>query len=219
VDFLCVLQIAQDHTSCRACADQHHAAGRIVHLPPQQPVPLQLNEPVCKAYGQREHELNDDPAHIKGDRHPHEQHRDAGGIDGSEDERSRRGPRKLGIACEAPEALIQLEQPEDEYADNRIDRQEMEPRHEVVIRYARILAVKADPERGKIRARRHDDIVNCQKDRRHMEIFKRKTRLFVDWNGMLLSHFSFPHKPTSCFLREVRRHPPIPYSSFFVLFA
>ena len=45
---------------------------------------------------------------------------------------------------------------------------------------------------------------SAKKNRCHMKIFKWRTILLVDWNVILLSHISSPHKTNSCFLREAR---------------
>ena len=144
-DFRRLVDIAQNHTPCRAAADQHDAAGRdailrcIVFAQEQY-------KSVRKAYTDDKNKLQQGAEHIVGDWHPAKQCCNQNSMESTGQYRGYDHSYKLRIAGKTPDAPIQAKSPEDKQADHCIGRSKAKPRSQIVARNFSKMAVKAQPK-------------------------------------------------------------------------
>lgn len=161
-----IVELAQDDLPCRACADDHDVAVRLLNLPP--PAALQVDEPVAEPRRGQEQHLHHRADQIIGNRHSAEQQAHSHDMKQHRDHRRHQNPVQLRIAGKPPDAVIQMQKPEYNQADNGVDWREFEKRHQKLRGDFRKLQVKPDPQakkKGKIQC---NQIVNDQIQRNNL---------------------------------------------------
>ena len=155
---LCIVQIPQEKLSRRTCANQHHPAGPSTLLGTHSLFPLQQDKAISETDGQHQRKLDKGTDKVVCHRHPFEQQRNTHRMGNGQDRRAKYDALCLYEAGKTPNASIQPQRQKHHNAQHRMNRHVFQPRSHIFCRDLTEFAVKAKPQRKKIRCHGHRQV-------------------------------------------------------------
>ena len=202
-----VLMGHQDVVPAEGSWEHDPFSGFLFHLRPPLTSPKEKHQPVGEADSQSQNKLEYHPDDIVGGRETSIQKGNADGVKNAADHRGKGHADQFGIAGEAPDTVIQPQDPEQDQYEGNIDRHKPKHSHQIVSGDRAVAEIKAQQQCAKIAGHYRDGIIYHQNNCQLMPVFKSVFQNSLEQTVLLIAvpfHVSvlvmpFTGKKTICY--------------------